>query len=87
MDFALLWIFFFPSCLLVLSTSWPFVRNAFLVNEGSPDPGGIPGRWVLKSVILLGFGLLALQGVSQAIKNFYWGMGWEEREARPQEVH
>jgi TRAP-type mannitol/chloroaromatic compound transport system permease small subunit len=86
-DFALLWVFFFPSCLLIIYTSWPFVKASYVVNEGSPDPGGIPARWVLKSVIIVGFALLLLQGVAQAIKSFYWAMGWEERERRVQEVH
>jgi TRAP-type mannitol/chloroaromatic compound transport system permease small subunit len=86
-DFALIWVFLFPSCLLIIYTAWPFVKASYLVNEGSPDPGGIPGRWALKSAIIVGFALLALQGVSQAIKNFYWAMGWEERERRVQEVH
>ena len=27
MDFVLLWVFFFPSCLLVLYTTWPFVQE------------------------------------------------------------
>lgn len=87
LDFVLLWVMYFPSCALIIYTSWPFVRNAFLVNEGSPDPGGIPARWALKSVIIIGFGLMALQGVSQAIKTFYWAMGWEAPEQRVQEVH
>ena len=38
-------------------------------------------------MIILGFLLLLLQGVSQAIKNFYWAMGWEEPERRIKEVH
>lgn len=86
-DFVLLFVFFFPSCLLVIITSWPFVRNAFLVLEGSPDPGGIPARWALKAVIIVGFMLLMLQGVSQAIKNFFWGMGWEEPPRREKEIY
>lgn len=86
-DFVLLWVFFFPSCLLVIYTTWPFVRNSFLVNEGSPDPGGIPGRWATKSVIIVGFLLLVLQGVSQAVKTLHWAMGWEEPERRVQEIH
>jgi TRAP-type mannitol/chloroaromatic compound transport system permease small subunit len=85
-DFALLWVFFFPSCLLIIYTSWPFVKASYVVNEGSPDPGGIPARWVLKSVIIVGFALLLLQGVAQAIKSFYWAMGWEEPKRRPQEI-
>lgn len=87
MDFALLWVFFFPSCLMIIYTTVPFVRHSLAVNEGSPDPGGIPARWALKSVIIIGFLLLMLQGVSQAIKSFYWGMGWEDRERRVQEIH
>ena len=86
-DFFLLFVMFFPSCLLVLYTAWPFVAHSFQVNEGSPDPGGIPGRWVYKGVILAGFVLLMVQGVSQAIKNFYWAKGWEDREQRVQEIH
>lgn len=69
-DFVLYWIFFFPSCALVLYTAWPFVRSSWAVWEGSPDPGGIPGRWALKSMILVGFAALALQGVAEAIKAF-----------------
>ena len=86
-DFVLTFVFLFPACVLLVYTSWPFVRNSFAVNEGSPDPGGIPGRWALKSVIILGFALLFLQGISQAIKNFYVGMGWEDPEQRVQEIH
>ena len=72
---------------MILYTTWPFVRNSFAVMEGSPDPGGIPARWALKSVIIMGFVLLILQGLSQAVKNFYVGMGWEEPEVRAKEVH
>ena len=86
-DFALIFLFFFPSCLLVIYTTWPFVRNSFAVNEGSPDPGGLPARWVLKSVIILGFLLLVFQGISQAIKSFYRAMGWEEPKERAKEIH
>lgn len=86
-DFVLIFVMLFPSCLLILYTTWPFLKASWLVNEGSPDPGGIPGRWILKSVIVLGFVLLFLQGVSEAIKNFYWAMGWEEPQRRVQEIH
>jgi TRAP-type mannitol/chloroaromatic compound transport system permease small subunit len=86
-DLILLFIFFFPTSLLIVYTAWPFVRNSFAVLEGSPDPGGLPARWALKSVIIIGYLFLILQGISQAIKNLYWAMGWEEREERVHEVH
>jgi TRAP-type mannitol/chloroaromatic compound transport system permease small subunit len=87
MDFAMLFVMFFPSCVLIIYTTWPFFVNSFAVNEGSSDPGGIPARWALKAVIIIAFLLLGLQGVSQAIKNFYWAMGWEPRERRAAEIH
>lgn len=86
-DFVLLLVMFLPSALMIIYTTWPFVKHSFQVNEGSPDPGGMPFRWAYKSVIIIGFLLLILQAVSQAIKNFYWMMGWEERDQRVQEVH
>jgi TRAP-type mannitol/chloroaromatic compound transport system permease small subunit len=86
-DFVLFCLFFFPSCLLVIYTAWPFVRNSWAVWEGSPDPGGLPLRWLLKSMIIVGFVLLLLQGISQSIKSFYWAMGWESPPQAPAEVH
>lgn len=87
LDFVLLFVFFFPSCFLVIYTSWPFVKNSWDILEGSPDPGGIPLRWALKAVIILGFGVLAIQGVSQAIKTYYVARGWEEPDSRVKEIH
>jgi TRAP-type mannitol/chloroaromatic compound transport system permease small subunit len=86
-DLVLFVVFFFPSVLLVIYTAWPFVRNSWAVWEGSPDPGGIPGRWLLKSMIIVGFAVLLLQGVSETIKRLYWAMGWEEPQRIEHEVH
>ena len=86
-NFIFMFVFFFPSCLMVVITTWPFLRNSFIANEGSPDPGGIPARWALKSIIIVGFILLILQGISQAIKNYYVARGWEEPEQRVKEIH
>lgn len=87
LDFILLFVFFFPSCLLIVYTTWPFFRNAYMVLEGSPDPGGIPARWALKSVIIIAFVILIIQGFSQAVKNYYVARGWEEPENRAKEMH
>jgi TRAP-type mannitol/chloroaromatic compound transport system permease small subunit len=62
-------LFLVPFCVLILITSWPFVENAFYYQEGSPDPGGLPYRFVLKGAILLGFALMLLQGLAMLLKN------------------
>lgn len=61
--------FLFPFCILILISGWPFVENAFYYNEGSPDPGGLPYRYLLKGSLLIAFGLLLLQGFSGLLKN------------------
>lgn len=56
-----------PFSLFVLWTSWPVIRNSWVIRETSPDPGGLP-RWPLKPFILICFALLLIQGVSELIK-------------------
>ncbi len=70
-DLVGVFLFLLPGCYLVIATSIPFVVTSFLTGEGSPDPGGIPHRWLLKACIPAGFLLLALQGVSMAIKALF----------------
>ena len=41
----------------------PYVYSAYEMGQGSPDPGGLPHRFILKAFIPLGFSLLALQSV------------------------
>jgi TRAP-type mannitol/chloroaromatic compound transport system permease small subunit len=62
-------IFLIPGCILILDTSWSFFLNSVAMNEGSPDPGGIPARYALKFFIPFGFALVLLQGVSLALKS------------------
>lgn len=52
---------------LVAWLSLNFVYQAYQIGEGSPDPGGLPHRFVLKAMIPLGFGLLALQALAHII--------------------
>lgn len=66
-----------PFCLLIIISAWPFVAQAYIHNEGSPDPGGLPARWLIKTVIPLGFGLLCLQGIAEIIKKFNRALGKE----------
>lgn len=62
-------VFLLPVCLLLAWLSWPFFMQSFSVNEWSSNAGGLL-RWPVKFLLPLGFGLLALQGVSELIKRF-----------------
>lgn len=70
-------LFLIPFCLIVLYVStrpvlisWGYnpITGAWRAWEMSPDPGGLP-RAPIKSMILIGFGLLIIQGISEIIKN------------------
>ena len=54
---------------LVFYLSLNFVNQAYEIGEGSPDPGGLPHRFLLKAFIPLGFGLLAIQALAHVILN------------------
>lgn len=60
-------VFLLPFTIFATVMSWPSVRNAWAVREMSPDPGGLP-RYPIKTVILVAFALLTLQGLAEVIK-------------------
>ncbi len=60
--------FLIPFCLIVMYSTKGFIENSWAVREMSPDPGGLPARYILKSMIPLGFFLLMLQGIAEAFK-------------------
>jgi len=57
--------------LLLIKYSAGFVENSFSLLEGSPDPGGLPGRWALKGFLPVAFALLALQCAANAIRSLH----------------
>ncbi|MCG8603803.1 TRAP transporter small permease subunit [bacterium] len=62
-------LFLIPFSVLILYTSKNFVVTAFRIGETSPDPGGLPARFLIKAAVPLGFALLLLQGISLAVKS------------------
>jgi TRAP-type mannitol/chloroaromatic compound transport system permease small subunit len=71
-------LFLIPGCFMVVTTSWKFVANSFAILEGSPDPGGIPLRFLIKGCIPVGFSLLLLQGLSLGIHSLMQMLGIEQ---------
>lgn len=70
--------FLIPGCILVITTSWKFTLNSFSILEGSPDPGGIPFRFIIKGCIPVGFTFLLLQGLSLGLHSFMQIVGIEK---------
>ena len=60
-------IFLFPFCIVIMITSIPFVMDAWVIAEGSPEPGGLPYRFVVKSTIPLSAFLLFIQAISMML--------------------
>jgi TRAP-type mannitol/chloroaromatic compound transport system permease small subunit len=56
--------------LIVVWLSLPYVGQSWSIGEGTANPGGIEYRYVVKSIIPLGFMLLFVQSLAQAIRAF-----------------
>jgi len=41
-----------------------YVQSSYAINEGSPDPGGLGYRYVLKAALPVAFAVLAIQAVA-----------------------
>lgn len=59
----------FPVCGFVFWISWEYVSNSWDVLEGSREAGGLPGIFLLKSLILLLPLTLSLQGIAALLRN------------------
>ena len=57
-------------CVIVIWLSIPYVYQSWSIGEGTANPGGIDYRYIVKSLIPIGFAFLFLQSLSEAIKNY-----------------
>ncbi len=56
-----------PVCTFLLWISWDYVASAWSLRESSPEAGGLPFVYLLKTLIPVSALLLILQGLSQAL--------------------
>ena len=70
-----LWIEFLTALLVMLPFSlfvcflgWKFAAHSWSLAEISPDPGGLPWRWAVKSLVVSGYALLAVVAVTTALR-------------------
>ncbi len=52
----------FPFLGALLWFGWDYVAMSVAIGERSPSPTGLPARWIIKGVMLLGIALLGLAG-------------------------
>ena len=57
-----------PVCGFILWTSWDYVMESWAIQEISGETGGLPGLYLLKSMILVMAALLVLQGIAIALR-------------------
>jgi TRAP-type mannitol/chloroaromatic compound transport system permease small subunit len=59
--------FLIPLTIVMMITGGPFFMRSVEINEQSGNAGGLP-QWPAKSLIIIGFSMLLLQGLSELIK-------------------
>jgi len=57
-----------PFCTLILFFSVPFVLDSYKTSEISASPGGLPARFLIKSALPTGIGLLVLAFLSRLLR-------------------
>lgn len=69
MEFLVAVIVAIPCSIFLMKICLPYIDRAYQMMEGSPNPGGLPFRFIPRSFMLLGFGLILLEGVATAIRS------------------
>ncbi|MBW8367445.1 MAG: TRAP transporter small permease subunit [Arenimonas sp.] len=57
-----------PFCVFIVAMSWDYVGASWSAREGSRDPGGLPGWYLLKSLLPLSAALLMLQALAETLR-------------------
>ncbi len=60
-------LFLIPWCIVIMYASYKYANVSFSYFEKSPDPGGLPARYIIKYAIVIGFILLLVQAISDSI--------------------
>ena len=62
-------VFLLPLCAFILGVSWNYVTESWAILESSPEPGGIPAVFLLKSLIPLMAINLFCQGLAEVLRS------------------
>lgn len=61
--------FMAPVCLFLLVVAWDYVALSWRVQEASREAGGLPGVYLLKSLLVVAPILLLIQGLAEALRS------------------
>lgn len=67
LDLVCMIVLLMPAVVFLAYASWPQFMTSYAIGEMSGNAGGLI-RWPVKLILPVGFGLLAIQGVSEIIK-------------------
>ena len=62
-------VFLLPLCTFIGFVSWDYVAESWALRESSPEPGGIPAVFLLKSLLPLMAVNLFLQGLAETLRS------------------
>lgn len=68
-------VFLLPLCIFIVGISWSYVTESWAIREHSPEPGGIPAVFLLKTLLPLMALNLLLQGTAETLRNTLILMG------------
>ncbi len=72
-----------PTCALIFLTAQPFVVASWQVSETSPEPGGLPFVYLLKTLVLAYAGLLSISAGAMSLRSLAVLAGAEGAEGAP----
>ena len=74
-------LFLIPWCLLIIIASFQYAGVSFVIRETSPDPGGLPARYLIKYAITVGGVLLLLQAIANVLDSFLIYRSAQDKDA------
>jgi len=79
-------LFLLPYCALVIYFTYDFTVRSFATSEISASATGLTHRWIIKSIIPIGFSLLALAGIAVLLRKIVELFGPPHLRERVHEV-
>ena len=58
-----------PVMVFIIWVSWPYIADSWEVHESSREAGGLPGVYLVKTLILFMSGLLIIQAVAMSLRS------------------